>query len=72
MDLLLAKAKPISNSPSASVTAYLRRGKNLLCNNSQEKGVRLCERNSTDTKVSAEGGGGGDPGARAEILPCSL
>jgi len=30
--------------------------------------VRLCERNrSADTKVSAEGGGGGAPGTGAEI-----
>ena len=33
-----------------------------------ERGVRICERNnSADTKVSEEGGGGGAPGARAEI-----
>ena len=30
MDLLLAKAKPISNGGCASGTAYLRRGKRLL------------------------------------------
>jgi len=29
MDLLLAKAKPISDSGSASGITYLRRGKNL-------------------------------------------
>ena len=30
--------------------------------------MRICERNnSADTKVSEEGGGGGAPGARAEI-----
>ena len=34
----------------------------------QERGVRRCERNSSaDTKVSEEGGGGGAPGAGAEI-----
>ena len=34
----------------------------------QERGVRRCERNnSADTKVSEEGGGGGAPGAGAEI-----
>ena len=39
----------------------------MLCS-SQERGVRKCERNnSADTKVSEEGGGGGAPGARAEI-----
>ena len=33
-----------------------------------ERGVRICERNnSADTKVSEEGGGGGAPGAGAEI-----
>ena len=33
-----------------------------------ERGVRRCERNnSADTKVSEEGGGGGAPGATAEI-----
>ncbi|KAK4832385.1 LOW QUALITY PROTEIN: hypothetical protein QYF61_022240 [Mycteria americana] len=33
-----------------------------------ERGVRICERNnSSDTKVSEEGGGGGVPGVRAEI-----
>ena len=33
-----------------------------------ERGVRICERNnSAGTKVSEEGGGGGAPGAGAEI-----
>ena len=33
-----------------------------------KRGVRICERNnSADTKVSEEGGGGGDPGTRAGI-----
>ena len=33
-----------------------------------ERGVRICERsNFADTKVSEEGGGGGAPGAGAEI-----
>ncbi|CAM9181305.1 unnamed protein product, partial [Bubo scandiacus] len=32
------------------------------------RGVRMCERNnSADTKVNEGGGGGGAPGARAEI-----
>jgi len=79
MDLLLAKAKPISDGGSASVIAYLRReekktpttvGKAAF----EKRGVRQCERNySADTKVSEEGGGGGVPDARAEIFfPCSL
>ena len=61
MDLLLAKAKPISNSGSASVITYLRRGKEVTVQRQlqPERGVRLCERNnSADTKVSEEGGGG--------------
>ena len=34
----------------------------------RERGLRICERNnSADTKVSEEGGGGGAPGAGAEI-----
>ncbi|KAK4806933.1 hypothetical protein QYF61_027300 [Mycteria americana] len=34
----------------------------------RKRGVRICERNNrADTKVSEEGGGGGVPGARAEI-----
>ena len=34
-----------------------------------ERGVRTCKRNNpADTKVSAEGGGGGAPGTGAEIL----
>jgi len=59
-DLPLAKAKPISDSGSASGITYLRKGKkkNLQGNSSGKRGVRLCERNnSADTKVSAEGGG---------------
>ncbi|GAB0205093.1 epimerase family protein SDR39U1 [Grus japonensis] len=60
----LAKAKPIS----ASVITYLRREKKTLresfCSWREE---REDVRNSADTKVSAEGGGGGAPGAGAEI-----
>ncbi|KAK4829029.1 hypothetical protein QYF61_001804 [Mycteria americana] len=68
MDPPLAKAEPISDGGSASVITYLRRGKKLLCNSSQERGVRVFERNnSADTKVSEEGGGGGAPGTGAEI-----
>ncbi|GAB0207243.1 EH domain-containing protein 4 [Grus japonensis] len=66
----LAKAEPISDGGSASVITYLRR-KEKKQHQEQlqpERGVRRCERNnSADTKVSAEGGGGGAPGARAEI-----
>ncbi|GAB0178424.1 hypothetical protein GRJ2_000307700 [Grus japonensis] len=69
MDLLLAKAEPISDSASASVVTYSRRKKNNTRSNLQAgKGVRICERNnSADTQVSADGGGGGAPGVRAEI-----
>jgi len=59
MDLLLAKAEPITNGSSASGITWLKRGKKLLCNssNSQKREMRLCERNnSADTKVSEEGG----------------
>ncbi|GAB0180448.1 AN1-type zinc finger protein 5-like [Grus japonensis] len=52
MDPPLAKAKPISDSGSASGITELGR----------------CERNdSADTKASAEGGAGGAPGSGAEI-----
>ncbi|CAM9264808.1 unnamed protein product, partial [Bubo scandiacus] len=74
-DLLLAKAKPISDSGSASGIAYLRRRKKaLLQNTSQERAVRICERNySADIKISEKGGAGGAPGTRAQIQPlCSL
>ncbi|GAB0204021.1 epimerase family protein SDR39U1 [Grus japonensis] len=69
----LAKAEPISDSGSASVITYLRRGKKKTKPKNQEhlqpeRGVRICERNnSADTKVNAEGGGGGAPGTGAEI-----
>ena len=69
-DLLLAKAMPISDSGSISGITDLRRKKNQTAYGQLqwEKGVRRCERNnSADTKVSEEGGGGGAPGARAEI-----
>ncbi|GAB0179150.1 acid sphingomyelinase-like phosphodiesterase 3b [Grus japonensis] len=68
MDLLLAKAESMSDSGSVSGIMYLRRGKKLLQNSSQRRGVRICERNSpTGTQVSAEGGGGGAPGTEPEI-----
>ncbi|GAB0182867.1 hypothetical protein GRJ2_000752000 [Grus japonensis] len=66
----LAKAKPISNSGSTSGITELRREKKTCSNtsSSQKKGVKICERNnSADTKVSEERGGGGAPGAGAEI-----
>ncbi|KAK4807043.1 hypothetical protein QYF61_018384 [Mycteria americana] len=67
MDPPLAKAEPTSDSGSASVIIYLRRGKNC-CTTAAERGVRICERNNyADTKVSEEGGGGGAPGTGAEI-----
>ncbi|GAB0182083.1 epimerase family protein SDR39U1 [Grus japonensis] len=68
-DPLLAKAEPISHGGSASEITELRRGKKQLASsNCSQRGVRRCERNSSaDTQVSAEGGGGGAPGARAEI-----
>ncbi|GAB0181460.1 acid sphingomyelinase-like phosphodiesterase 3b [Grus japonensis] len=70
-DPLLAKAEPINNGGSTSRITELRRGKKVVQHQEQlqpERGVRRCERNnSADTKVSAEGGGGGAPDARAEI-----
>ena len=66
----LAKAEPISNSGSASGITYLRKAKEVTgeWQLQPERGVRRCERNnSADTKVSEEGGGGGAPGAGAEI-----
>ena len=71
----LPKAKPISNSGSASVITYLRMGKRSyrgVAVAARERGVRRCERkNSADTEVSEEGGQGGAPGAGAERFPCS-
>jgi len=65
----LAKAKPISDSGSASVLTYLRSMENPTQQQlQQEREVRIRERNnSADTKVSEEGGGGGAPGTGAEI-----
>lgn len=55
----LANAEPISDRDSASGTAYLRRGKNPQTAELQlEREVRLRERNSSHTKVSAQGAGG--------------
>jgi len=73
MDLTLDKAKPISDSGSASVITYLRKGKKKPAGKWQSRGVRRCERNnSADTKVSEEGGGGGAPGTGAETFPLQL
>ncbi|GAB0184620.1 hypothetical protein GRJ2_000927300 [Grus japonensis] len=66
----LAKAKPISNGGSTSGITELGKGKKKKTRDQLqlERGVRICERNnSADTKVSVDGGGGGAPGARAEI-----
>ncbi|GAB0186167.1 mitochondrial enolase superfamily member 1 [Grus japonensis] len=67
-DLLLAKAEPISDSGSTFGITYLRGEKNHQEQLQPERGVRRFERNnSAGTKVSEEGGGGGAPGAGAEI-----
>ncbi|GAB0205645.1 hypothetical protein GRJ2_003030100 [Grus japonensis] len=68
-DPLLAKAKPISDGGSTSGIMYLRKKKKIRQQQLHlERGVRRCERNNfADTQVSEEGGGGGAPGARAEI-----
>ncbi|GAB0178094.1 epimerase family protein SDR39U1 [Grus japonensis] len=69
-DPLLAKAKPISDSGSTSGITELRMRKNVAAQQQlqPQRGVRIRERNnSADTKVSADGGGGGAPGAGAEI-----
>jgi len=70
MDLLLAKAKPISYCGGTSGITQLKRGEKILHSNlQQEKGVRRCETNNcADTQVS-EGGAGGAPGTGAEIFP---
>ncbi|PKU45158.1 protein pxr1-like [Limosa lapponica baueri] len=65
----LAKAKPISGGGGTGIT-YLRKGKRSLHNSncSWKRGVRICEKNhSANTEASEEGGGGGAPGAGAEI-----
>jgi len=71
-DLPLAKGKPISNSGSASVTTYLKRGEKVTVKQhlQQEGRVRICERNnSADIKVSEEGGGAPDAGAEIPLQP---
>ncbi|KAJ7416106.1 hypothetical protein WISP_73980 [Willisornis vidua] len=68
VDLPLAKAKPISGGGSTSGITELRRGKVTVQEQLQwDRGVRICERNSSaDTKVSGEEGRDA-PGAGAEI-----
>jgi len=70
-DPLLANCEPIGNSGSASGITALRRGrggKTCAILEQQERQVRQCERSiSADTRVSEKGGGGGAPGAEAEI-----
>jgi len=57
------KAGPISDIGNPSVIKHSRRGKKCCT-----AGVRKYERNNyADTKVGEEGGGGGAPGAKAEI-----
>lgn len=69
----LAKAKPVSNSGSASGIMRVKRKKikKLLHRNKlqpEKGGVGLCDRsNYTDFKVSVGGGGRGAPGAGADI-----
>lgn len=66
--LLLTKAKPISDSGSTFLITYLRGGKKLLWNSSQERQLRICETNCTaDMEVSEEGEGGGVQDVGAEI-----
>jgi len=68
MDRPLAKAEPVSDTGSTSVTTYLQEGESR-CIAARRKKVKKCERhNPADTKVRKEGGGEGSPGAREEIL----
>ncbi|GAB0178853.1 hypothetical protein GRJ2_000350600 [Grus japonensis] len=67
-DAPLAKAEPISDGHSASGITQLRRGKKHQEQFQPETQVRRRKRHSSaDTKVNAEGGAGGAPGAGAEI-----
>ncbi|GAB0200297.1 epimerase family protein SDR39U1 [Grus japonensis] len=60
----LAKAEPIR----VLCDNILKKGKNQLRENfCSRREEREDVRNSADTKVSADGGGGGAPGAGAEI-----
>jgi len=67
MDLLLAKAEPISDGGSTSEITYLRRGEKSV-KMAVERGVRYEGNNSADTKGSGEGGAGGAPDAGADFL----
>ena len=70
MDPPQAKAEPFSDSSNTSVITSLRREKKLQQSQKWqlERGVRIYERNSpADPQVSAEGRGGGAPGAGAEV-----
>ncbi|GAB0195076.1 F-box only protein 31 [Grus japonensis] len=66
MDPLLAKAKPISNSGRASGITF-KKGRGW--GGKPTRGIFAARerKNSADTQVSEEGGGGGAPGARADI-----
>jgi len=56
IDLLLAKAEPISNSGSTSMTTYLRRGKKpAQCQLQQERGKRMCETTQQAPRSVREG-----------------
>jgi len=68
-DLLLVKAKLISDGDSTSVITYLRMRKKPKPRQLQpERGMRICERNnSADSKVREAGEGGGAPGTGAQI-----
>ncbi|KAJ7395427.1 Serine/threonine-protein kinase DCLK1 [Pitangus sulphuratus] len=67
----LAKAEPISNSTSPVDKSVQKKGEGWGKGTQQlqlERGVIVCERNSSaDTKISEEGGGGDAPDARAEM-----
>ncbi|GAB0194454.1 acid sphingomyelinase-like phosphodiesterase 3b [Grus japonensis] len=64
MDPPLAKAKPIKRLCDNIFKKENKGVKGSFCNQREE---REDVRNSADTKVSADGGGGGAPGTRAEI-----
>jgi len=67
MDPPLAKAKPSSDGGSTSGMT-IQKGKKNLAQMQSKSGVRICDsNNSADTRVREEGGGGGAPGAAAEI-----
>jgi len=60
MNSLLAKAETIRDGGSTS--SDLRRGRNLLHNSIQKRGLSIHERNNhANTKVNEEAGGGWAP-----------